>query len=382
MLSWSSFFTGRRAFGISLACGLVWGLGCCTAQAQILAPPPSPEEREKAFADLAREVEPLTRLNRVLRACGDLVQPSVVHIEADKSDASGRVRRGVEEAGSGYIVELGGKTCVLTNRHVVRESTVENIRIKIADGRMIKPRTMWADAGTDIAVLEVTEKDLTPARIGDSDKVENAEFVLALGSPFGLSQSITFGIISAKGRRDLDLSEEVDIQDFLQTDAAINPGNSGGPLVNLRGEIIGMNTAIASQSGGGEGIGFAIPSNIVLNVARQLVEKGTVTRAYLGVTLDHKFTPLIATKLGLPRVMGARVLGITPKSPAEEAKLQVDDVIIEINGTPIDNDTHLVSMIGLTEVGKELPIKVFRGKEVLTLRVQVAARAKFETPKK
>ena len=154
--------------------------------------------------------------------------------------------------------------------------------------------------------------------------MEIGDFVLAVGSPFGLSHSVTFGIISAKGRRDLELGDgEVRYQDFLQTDAAINPGNSGGPLFNLRGEVIGMNTAIASSSGGNEGIGFTIPINMVMMIARQLVERGTVVRAYLGVGLDDSSAPAAATSVGLPRPGGARLkCRRLPASPAEAAKLK------------------------------------------------------------
>src|SRR5205085_10072275 len=162
---------------------------------------------------------------------------------------------------------------------------------------------------------------LIAARIGDSSKVEIGDFVLAVGSPFGLSHSVTYGIISAKGRRDLELGDDsVRFQDFMQTDAAINPGNSGGPLINLRGEVVGMNTAIASSSGGNEGIGFTIPINMVMIIARQLVERGTVIRAYLGVALDSKFGPATAMSVGLMRPRGTRVTRITPGSPAESGK--------------------------------------------------------------
>jgi serine protease Do len=336
----------------------------------------SAAERDRQFQELAREAADLEKSMMVLKRCAALVKPSVVHIEADKTDTVGRVRKGAEEAGSGFIVARENKFFVITNRHVIRESIAQNIRCKLFDGRILNPSQVWSDPSTDIAVLEMKHDKLIAARVGDSAKVEIADFVLAVGSPFGLSQSVTLGIISAKGRRDLELNQEVDIQDFLQCDAAINPGNSGGPLVNLRGEIIGMNTAIASQSGGGEGIGFAIPSNIVMHIAGQLIDKGYVTRGYLGVTLDHKFNPNIAEKLGLTSPSGARVLEIANKSPAAEAKLMIDDVVVEMNGTPIENDTHLVSLVGLTEIGKEIELKVWRKRELITIKVTITGRQK------
>ena len=176
--------------------------------------------------------------------------------------------------------------------------------------------------------------------------VQIGDTVLAIGSPFGLSHSVTLGIVSAKGRRDLDLGEGgIRFQNFIQTDAAINPGNSGGPLINLRGEVVGLNTCIASSSGGSEGIGFAIPISMVMFVARQLVETGAVSRAYLGVALDKKFALATAHGLGMTRPVGALVTGITPGSPAEEIGLLPNDVILEFDGEPIDDDDHLVSLV-------------------------------------
>jgi serine protease Do len=205
------------------------------------------------------------------------------------------------------------------------------------------------------------------------------DFVLAVGSPFGLTNSVTFGIISAKGRRDLRLNDAaVRFQDFLQTDAAINPGNSGGPLVNLHGEIIGINNAIASMSGRNEGIGFAIPINMFMIVGRQLIETGKVTRAFLGVNLNSKFGPAMAAELGLPRPIGAHITSITPNSPAVAANLQVGDVILEFNHTVVENDAHLVNLVSLTPVGKTVSLLIFRDRKPVTVTVEVSDRSKFE----
>jgi serine protease Do len=201
-----------------------------------------------------------------------------------------------------------------------------------------------------------------------------------VGSPFGLMRSVTYGIISAKGRRDLKLGDDgVRFQDFMQTDAAINPGNSGGPLINLRGEVIGINTAIASSSGGNEGIGFSIPINMALAVARQLIDNGSVVRAYLGVSLERKFTAASARKLGLTRLQGARISGVTAGSPAEAAGLKVDDVVLYFDGVRVQSDTHLVNLVSLTDVGKEVPVVIFRDRETITVPVKVGNRAKFES---
>ncbi len=228
--------------------------------------------RDRKYEALAREAGALEHQSNVLKAVVKLVRPTVVHIEAEKLEAAsvhyGR-KDSIEEAGSGCIIKINGENFVLTNRHVIKAAAEKNIKIRLADGRLIHPLKVWSDPDTDIAVMSVNAPGLVAARLGNSDGMEIGDFVLAVGSPFGLSHSITFGIVSATGRRDLVLGENVKFQDFIQTDAAINPGNSGGPLINLRGEVIGMNTAIASSSGGNEGIGFSIPINMVMIVAKE-----------------------------------------------------------------------------------------------------------------
>jgi serine protease Do len=203
--------------------------------------------------------------------------------------------------------------------------------------------------------------------------------VLAVGSPFGLSQSVTRGIVSAKGRHNLDLGDEdLKWQNFIQTDAAINPGNSGGPLVNLRGEIVGLNTAIASASGGNEGIGFSIPINIVSRISRALVEEHHVPRGFLGVNLDINFNQQRAESLGLARLVGTRISGIRPKSPAEKANLRVNDVIIEFNGVRIEQDTHLISLVKLAEIGRSVPVTVLREGKLVRIDVEIGFDASEE----
>jgi serine protease Do len=339
----------------------------------------SPAVRDRLFAELAREVTELERHVGVLKKAVRLVKPAVVHIEAKKSEDTASRRRTVEEAGSGVVIESKGRYYVITNRHVVNGAPLKSIKIHLADGRDLNPTQVWSDRGSDVAVMAITAPELVPARIGNSDNIEIGDFVLAVGSPFGLSHSVTYGIISAKGRRNLELGTEgVRYQDFLQTDTAINPGNSGGPLVNLRGEVIGINTAIASSSGGSEGIGFTIPINMAMAVARQLIESGSVVRAFLGVQLDARFNLETATQLGLPRPHGARVTGITPGSPASLAKLQANDVILHFNGTRIEDDNHLVNIVSLTPVNQEVDVVLVREKQQVTIKVRVGDRSAFE----
>ncbi|MDA7977825.1 MAG: trypsin-like peptidase domain-containing protein [Pirellulales bacterium] len=335
------------------------------------------DDRQTALANLAGEVAYLERQGNILKSVVRLASPSIVHIEARKMTGGARPRM-IEEAGSGIIIAEGGAHYVLTNRHVIRDAARERITIRLHDSREVVPTRVWSDPETDIAVLAIAAPRVIPAQIGDSSGVDIGEFVLAVGSPFGLSRSVTFGIISAKGRRDLELGgDEIRYQDFLQTDAAINPGNSGGPLLNLRCEVIGMNTAIASSSGGSEGIGFTIPINMAMVIARQLIEHGYVARAFLGVNLDSEFSASMAEQMGLPRLMGTRVTAITPESPAAAADLQVGDIILSYDGTPVEDDVHLVNLVSLTRINKEVRLVVFRDGQEREVRVSVGDRAAF-----
>ncbi len=278
----------------------------------------------------------------------------------------------MEEAGSGVIVQFGSQNYVLTNRHVIRHSSPERIEVHLADGRVFNPTRIWSDSETDVAALAIDATGLSAARLGDSDALEIGDFVLAIGSPFGLSQSVTRGIVSAKGRHNLDLGDEdLKWQNFIQTDAAINPGNSGGPLVNLRGEVVGLNTAIASASGGNEGIGFSIPINIAARIAKALVENHRVPRGFLGVKLDINFNQNRAEALGLTRLVGTRVSQIEPASPAEKANLRVNDVILEFNGVRIEQDMHLISLVKLTEIGRRVPLTILREGKLLRTEVEI-----------
>jgi serine protease Do len=375
----------RLCLAFLLALGLA---GATRAQSPAALPAGLEQSRDTNLelrAELRRELEQNAKVleaqSNVVKLVAKLVGPAVVHIEADVLPETSQYSNGKrrEEAGSGVIIELKNKFYVLTNRHVVRNTVPTSIRIRLADGRLFHPANVAEDPDTDVAVMELSAPNLVAATLGDSDRMDIGDFVLAVGSPFGLSQSVTFGIISAKGRRDLKLGEAmVRVQDFLQTDAAINPGNSGGPLVNLRGEIIGINTAIASNSGGNEGIGFSIPINMFMVVARQLIETGKMTSAFLGVKLDWKFNAATAAELGLPRPVGARVTVITPDSPAATAKLQVDDVVLEFNGVPVESDAHLVRLVSLTPIGKSVPLLIFRDRKPMTVKVEVGDRTKFE----
>jgi serine protease Do len=334
-------------------------------------------EREAEYASLARDVESLGREFSLVKRVVKLVSPAVVHIESQPLPKYQGLLR-VEEAGSGVIVQFGTRFYVLTNRHVIRHSSPERIEIHLNDGRVLHPVQIWSDSETDVAAMALDAPDLSAVRLGDSDAIEIGEFVLAIGSPFGLSQSVTRGIVSAKGRHNLDLGDDdLKWQNFIQTDAAINPGNSGGPLVNLRGEVIGLNTAIASASGGNEGIGFSIPVNIVSRIARALVDNHNVPRGFLGVKLDINFNQQRAEALGLAQLVGTRVSRVEPRSPAEQANLRVNDVILEFNGVRIEQDMHLISLVKLTEIGRRVPIKILRDGKIIRMDVEIGDATSF-----
>jgi serine protease Do len=338
------------------------------------------DDRQQAYAQLDRDVRALERTGQVLslvKRTAQLAASFVVHIEAQKSDSGTRSSRGrpVEEAGAGILFERQKAFYVITNRHVIKDAPTDRIAIHLDDGRALTPRRVLTDPDTDVAVLPLPAGDFTSARLGDSRQVAVGDFVLAVGSPFGLSRSISLGIISAKGRRDLKLGgDALKFQDFFQTDAAINPGNSGGPLLNLRGEVIALNTAIASASGINEGIGFGIPINMVMFVARQLIDSGVVRRARLGVSLDREFKYDMARDLGLSRLQGTRLTQVEPGSPAEAAGLQVGDVILEFDGIPLDSDVHLVNLVSMTAVGQSVPLLVLRNRRTMQITCKLSER--------
>ncbi len=304
------------------------------------------------------------------------VQGAVVHIESKRDGRSGGT---VEETGSGIIMRSARspKLFVVTNRHVIQGSTPKRIKIKLQDGNITHPVEVIEDSPTDVAVLLLAETNLNSSGWGDSDNLDIGHMVLAMGSPFGLSQSVTLGIISAKGRRSLILGEKGDDvinQDFLQTDAAINPGNSGGPLIDLQGRVVGINTAIASQGGGNEGIGFSIPSNLCRQVVEQLLEHGRVQRAFLGVRLDEEFDDAAARRLRLNKVQGARVVQVYGDTPAEVAGLQVDDVVMTFDGQKIEDQSHLIHLVSLTPVNKTVRMEVLRSGSRVTVDVRLTER--------
>jgi serine protease Do len=265
--------------------------------------------------------------------------------------------------GSGVIVDAE-KGYILTNWHVVNNA--DQVEVVTSDNRRLPAEWVRTDQATDLAVIKVKPERLIDAPLGDSDKMEVGDLVLAFGAPEGLSQTVTSGIISAKGRT--TNQGDAAYQSFLQTDAAINHGNSGGPLVNMRGEVIGINSAIISRTGGNEGIGFTIPSNMVRNVMEQLIEKGKVTRGYLGVRIQDVDEKL-AKSFRLPGTEGALVSQVADDTPAAKAGLKVGDFIVAVNGKAIKNVNELRNIVAHLDPTKAYPLKVYRGGKEITVKV-------------
>ena len=268
-----------------------------------------------------------------------------------------------QSLGSGFIIDRDGT--ILTNNHVVENG--QKITVKLQDGREFEAKVVGKDAKTDIAIIKIDAKgDLPVAALGDSDKLEVGEWVVAIGNPFGLESTVTSGIVSAKGRH----IGAGPYDNFIQTDASINPGNSGGPLINLRGEVVGINTAIFSQSGGNIGIGFATPINSAKDIIPELKSKGKVTRGWLGVSIQS-VTPDIASSLGLERSRGALVADVLKEGPAERAGLKVGDVIVEFDGTEIKDSSDLPAIVARTRPGKQVNVKVLRDKKETNIPVTI-----------
>lgn len=270
-------------------------------------------------------------------------------------------KRKATSLGSGFVIDAGGY--VVTNNHVIQDA--EEITVILHDNTRLEAKLVGRDPKTDLAVLKIkADHKLTPVAFGDSDKSRVGDWVVAIGNPFGLGGTVTAGIISARGR---------DIQsgpydDYLQTDASINRGNSGGPMFNLEGQVIGINTAIYSPSGGSVGIGFAIPSATAKQVVEQLIAHGQVKRGWLGVHIQG-VTDELAESLGLKEAMGALVASVTKGGPAEKAQIQAGDVIIEFDGHPVQEMRKLPRMVGDTPVGKAVDVTVWRGGKKVPLKV-------------
>ncbi len=360
-------------------------------QGAAAAEPSLAHSRRRAYERMAERAAPLAQFSEGIEAVVDYVRPAVVHIRARHLRSLMRHNITVQETGSGVLVRLGSaaaspsrvgpqdRLLVLTNYHVVEGASPEQLLISTLDGRRLHAAEVRSDPESDVALVYIAEQNVPVCEIGDSDRVRVGQLVLALGSPFNLAGSVTLGIVSGKGRRSLALGWErsqrrMINQDFIQTDAAINPGNSGGPLIDLEGRVIGIITAIASQSGGSEGVAFVTPINLVKWVAEQLLTEGRVRRAALGVGLN----PVIAGKLGLDRARGALVQEIYKGLPADLAGLEPLDVILEFNGQRVQDRDHLIHLATIAPIGKQVKIVVWRNRQPVTLQARLCDRDQLE----
>jgi Do/DeqQ family serine protease len=341
-----------------------------TSVRQAESPPPvevpAPELllSQKAFIEVSEKVTPVVvniRAERMRKV--DRLSPLFEQFFGDlfqKPPSEQRER----SLGSGFILSEDGY--ILTNEHVV--SGAEQIKVRLTDQRVFPGKVIGVDPKTDVAVIKIEAEETLPvAVLGDSDRLKVGQWALAIGNPFGLDSTLTVGVISATGRTDIGIE---DYENFVQTDASINPGNSGGPLLNIYGEVVGVNTAIVAS---GQGIGFAIPINLAKLVADQLISSGEVTRGWLGVSIQPLDAELAAS-FGLDRVTGALVTRVLHGTPAEKAGLQRGDVLLSFDGKPVRSVKELQLLVASSPLGKDLPVEVLRERVRLTLTVTIVAR--------
>lgn len=348
-----TFYLLDRGHGIPSASSVVHASG--TAEL--------PEGR--AFSGIVRDVSPsVVNIATVHRVKPPGEDDPLFDFYENFLGPFGETPKGKEQGlGSGVIVSPEGY--IVTNYHVV--SGAEKIQVTLFDKRVLAGKVIGADPKTDIAVVKISSGGLPMLEWGDSDGLRVGEFVLAIGNPFGLNHTVTMGIVSAVGRANVGIA---DYEDFIQTDAAINPGNSGGPLVNADGRLIGINTAIFSKSGGYQGIGFAVPSNMARLVMEQLLKEGKVTRGWLGVTIQE-LTPELGKKFGYDRAEGVLVVESMRGGPAEKAGLRRGDIILQYEGKEIDGSAALKNMAAKTQPGSTVAVSLLRAGKRIAVMVKV-----------
>jgi serine protease Do len=340
----------------------------------------------ESFSDLAQKVKPSVvniRVEKTLKSAGGpVVFPFFGSPFGDRNPFGEFFNHGPGEGpprefkqqgmGSGFVIDAAGY--IVTNNHVV--DGADQIKVKLPDGKEFDAKVVGRDPKTDLALIKIDgAHDLRPLPMGNSDALRVGSWVVAVGSPFGLEQTVTAGIVSAKGR----VIGAGPYDDFIQTDASINPGNSGGPLLNLQGEVIGINTAIMSRSGGNNGIGFAIPVNLAKGVVAQLKNSGQVTRAWLGVGIQD-LTPDLAEYYHVADRKGALVTKVYEGDPADKAGIKVNDIVVQADGKPISSSRELSRIVAEAPVGERIPLTLIRDGKETTVQVELAKRVDSDTP--
>lgn len=344
-----------------------WGLHQTIFQEQPFFTPNAPkqiQETNRAFSEIVKVVSPSVVnisntkiLKRPQTPFGDFFNFSPLFKDIPQQKFK------EQSMGSGVIVSTDGY--IVTNNHVVEQSS--DIKVTLFDKQTLKAKIIGSDPKTDIAIIKIDTKNLPITPFGNSENLQVGEFVLAIGNPFGLNNTVTMGIISAVGRADVGIAE---YEDFIQTDAAINPGNSGGPLVNIKGEIVGINTAIFSKTGGYQGIGFAVPSNMVKAIMEQLLKNGKVTRGWMGVTIQD-IKPDIAQKFGIKSTKGVLIIDVIKNSPAQKAGFIRGDIVLEFGGKTVIDGGSFRNMVSQTKIGSTVYVKIWRKGKEMTLRTDI-----------
>lgn len=312
--------------------------------------PAGAARQEQADAALAEDIALLDRFSAAMSRVARIARPSVVSVQTVMGSAGGRQR---QASGSGVIFDSRGH--IVTSSHVLQGA--RQIHVILADGRRVRAELVGRDPKTDVAVLRINATKIIPARFADSSKVEVGNLALAIGSPFRLSQTVSHGIVSATGRSNLDI-EGMEYQNFIQTDASTNPGNSGGALVNTRGEVIGINTAIAGD-GNFAGVAFATPSNTVVWAARRIISGQPLVRGYLGISITPLF-PEVADRLGLGTAQGVFIEEVMPNGPAARSGLRAEDVVLEVNGVRVVDSGQLQALIAELSPGEQASLAIWR----------------------
>jgi serine protease Do len=356
--------------GVTTGFGLTKGAQPQLWTEQSATAAPAPTVQAPDWVKIGRELKPAVvnvSAKRAEGAVSEMQGPSGEETPFDryfKDYFGSRPRRHARSMGSGFIINPNGY--IVTNNHVVEGAT--QVQVKLSDGRELPAKVVGRDSKTDIALLKIEASGLAVIPLGDSFASQVGEPVMAIGNPFGLEQTVTTGIVSATGRA----IGAGPYDDFIQTDASINPGNSGGPLINARGQAIGINTAIFSQSGGSVGIGFAIPMSLAKSVVTQLADSGKVTRGWLGVGIQP-VTPDIAKSLDRAETTGVLVSSVTEGSPAERAGLKSGDIITEYDGRKVERVGDLPRAVAGTPVGRTVPLSVVRDGKTLALTARIEA---------